>query len=60
MGSSNNNLIYKKADSIGGSVYDSREACTSHAISDRNAYSLFYKDGQTGFRICKPYRADGQ
>ena len=60
MGSSNNNLIYKKADSIGGSVYDSREACTSHAISDRNPYSLSDKYGDIGFRICKPYRADGQ
>lgn len=55
-----NALIYRKAEFIGGSAYDSREACTSHAISDRNPCSLSDKDGQTGFRICKPYRADGQ
>ena len=48
-----NTLIYKEAEFIGGSAYDSREACTSHASSDRNTYSLSYKDGQTGFRICK-------
>lgn len=53
-------LIYKKAEFIGGSVHDSRENCTSYAISDRNPYSLSDKYGDIGFRICKPYRADGQ
>ncbi len=52
-----NALIYRKAEFIGGSVYDSREDCTFY---DRNPYSLSDKYVDIGFRICKPYRADGQ
>lgn len=55
-----NTLIYNTAEVIGGSAYDSREACTLHAISEHELYSLSYKYGDIGFRICKPYRADGQ
>ena len=53
-------LIYKEAEFISGSVYDSREDCTLRTNSERNLYSLSYKYGDIGFRICKPYLADGQ